>query len=82
MFREMRRKTQQLDKERCEELLASAHWGVLSVLGDKFNPGHEGALSAEVERGHARLHMLKMDIEHMSGKRAIELVPKNHMRKE
>ena len=38
MFREMRRHKQTLTREACEEVLASAQRGVLSVLGDDDYP--------------------------------------------
>ncbi len=38
MFREMRRKQQQLSPEECEEILTQATSGVLSVLGDEGYP--------------------------------------------
>lgn len=52
MFREMRRAKQQLSREECEEVLASAPRGVLSVLGENGYPygvplnfmWHEGKL--------------------------------------
>ena len=45
----------------------------LRVLGEKYNPGQEAALDAEVAKGFDRLHMVAIDIEHLTGKQAIEL---------
>ena len=157
MFRDMRRSSQQLDREQCEEILARASWGVLAVLGDegypytvalnhvyldgalyfhcatsghkldairacdkvsfcvvdaddvvpqeyttyfrsvvafgrarvvedeeekarslralgnRFNPDPQ-ATDVEAAHGAARLHMVRIDIEHLSGKQAKELV--------
>ena len=38
MFREMRRKTQQLSQKECEEILRNATSGVLGVIGDGGYP--------------------------------------------
>jgi len=46
----------------------------LRALGDKYNPGHDDALDAEVAKGFARLHMIELEVEHLTGKEAIELV--------
>ena len=45
----------------------------LRRLGDRYNPGQDEALAAEVASGIARLHMVRIDIEHLSGKQAKEL---------
>lgn len=44
------------------------------LLGNKYNPDDEQALQAELEKGLARMLMLRLDIEHMTGKAAIEVV--------
>ena len=46
----------------------------LRLLGDHYNPGHDEALEAEISKGFERLHMIEIEIEHMSGKQAIELL--------
>lgn len=46
----------------------------LQALGRKYYPGHEPELAKEVAGGIARLHMVRVDIERMTGKEAIELV--------
>ena len=48
----------------------------LRLLGDRFNPGHDDALEAEIAKGFSRLHMVAIDIEHVTGKQAIELTAK------
>lgn len=57
----MRRKREELPKEECEKILNDATAGVLSVLGDGGIP-------------HTRVAVLCMEIDHLSGKEAIELV--------
>lgn len=46
----------------------------LRLLGKRFNPDDEAALQAEISHGFDRLLMLRMQIEHMSGKQAKELL--------
>lgn len=43
-------------------------------LGDRYNPGQEEALRQELAKGLSRMLMIRMDIEHLTGKEAIELV--------
>ncbi len=45
----------------------------LRSLGDKYNPGQDAALEAEVAHGFSRLHMIEIEIEHLTGKQAKEL---------
>ena len=45
----------------------------LRLLGDKYNPGQDEALDAEVAHGFSRLHMIVIEIEHLTGKQAKEL---------
>ena len=45
----------------------------IRALGDKYNPGQDEALEAEVSRAFKRLHMIAIDIEHMTGKQSKEL---------
>ena len=47
-------------------------------LGDKYNPGHDEALQKEIESGLARMLVIRLDIEHLTGKEAIELVRKRN----
>ena len=44
------------------------------LLGDRYNPNQEEALQKELEHGFARMLMIRFDIEHLTGKQAIELV--------
>lgn len=44
------------------------------MLGDRYNPNQEEALQKELENGLSRLLMICFDIEHLTGKEAIELV--------
>ncbi|HAM15386.1 MAG TPA: 5-nitroimidazole antibiotic resistance protein [Eggerthellaceae bacterium] len=45
----------------------------LRRLGDKYNPGQDAALDAEVARSMRFLHMIEIEIEHLSGKQSKEL---------
>ena len=45
----------------------------LRLLGDKYNPGQDTALDAEVRKSFTRLHMIQLDIEHVTGKQSKEL---------
>ena len=44
------------------------------LLGRKYNPDQEEALQKEIEKGLSRMVVIRMDIEHLTGKEAIELV--------
>ena len=44
------------------------------LLGDRYNPNQEEALQKEIEKGLSRMVMIRFDIEHLTGKQAIELV--------
>ncbi len=44
------------------------------LLGNRYNPGKEESLQRELEKGLARMLVLRFDIEHLTGKEAIELV--------
>ena len=78
-FREMRRKRQQLSEEESigrihiiedeAEKLATA-W----IFGNRYNPNQEEALQKELESGMSRMLMIRFDIEHLTGKVAIELM--------
>ena len=47
-----------------------------SLLGARYNPGDEAGLQKELEKGLFHMLVLKLDIEHLTGKEAIELVRK------
>lgn len=44
------------------------------MLGNRYNPNDEESLQKEMEKGFSRMLMLRFDIEHLTGKEAIELV--------
>lgn len=43
------------------------------MLGNRYNPNDEEHLKKELEKGFSRMLMIRFDIEHLSGKEAIEL---------
>ncbi len=43
------------------------------LLGERFNPGDADGLKKELNRFFSHMLLLRMDIEHISGKEAIEL---------
>ena len=45
-----------------------------SLLGARYNPGDYAGLHKELEKGLSHMLVLRLDIEHMTGKEAIELV--------
>ncbi len=47
------------------------------LLGRKYNPNDEEGLSREIEKSLAHMELLRFDIEHLTGKQAIELVRRN-----
>lgn len=52
-----------------QEKLATAR-----MLGNRYNPNDEESLQKEMEKGLSRMLMLRFDIEHLTGKEAIELM--------
>ena len=44
------------------------------MLGNRYNPNDEERLQKELEKGFSRMLMICFDIEHLTGKEAIELV--------
>ena len=46
------------------------------MLGDRYNPNDDVALSRELESGLSRMLMIRLDIEHLTGKQAIGLLSK------
>ena len=44
------------------------------ILGNRYNPHQEEALQKELEHGLNRMLAIRFDIEHLTGKEAIELV--------
>ena len=77
-FREMRRKRQQLAEE---ESIARIHiiedeaekLEMARMLGNRYNPNNDESLKKEIESGLSRMLMIRFDIEHLTGKEAIEL---------
>jgi len=47
---------------------------IARILGNRYNPNQEEALQKELEHGLARMLAIRLDIEHLTGKEAIELV--------
>ena len=47
---------------------------IARLLGNRYNPNHEEALQKEREGGLSRMLAIRLDIEHLTGKEAIELV--------
>ena len=50
------------------------------MLGNRFNPNQEETLQKELENGLSRMLMIRFDIEHLTGKEAIELVRQREIR--
>ena len=44
------------------------------MLGNRYNPNNNESLQREIESGLSRMLMIRFDIEHLTGKEAIELV--------
>lgn len=44
------------------------------MLGNRYNPNSDDELDKELEKGLSRMMMIRFDIEHVTGKEAIELV--------
>ena len=49
---------------------------VIMMLGEKYWPGHPAEAGAEFDGAMSRLCVFVMDVETMTGKQAIELLPK------
>ena len=47
---------------------------IARLLGNRYNPNQEVALQKEIEHGLTRMLAIRFDIEHLTGKEAIELV--------
>ena len=52
-----------------QEKLATAR-----MLGNRYNPNQDEALQKEIESGFSRMLAIRLDIEHLTGKEAIELM--------
>ena len=44
------------------------------IFGNRYNPNQEEALQKELKSGMSRMLMIRFDIEHLTGKEAIELM--------
>ena len=51
---------------------------IARILGNRYNPNQEEALQKELEHGLSRMLAIRFDIEHLTGKEAIELVRAHH----
>ncbi len=49
------------------------------LIGNRYNPYQDEALQKEIENGFSRMLAIRFDIEHLTGKEAIELV-KQHQK--
>lgn len=47
---------------------------MIRMLGNRYNPNHDEALQQEIESGFSHMLGIRFDIEHLTGKEAIELV--------
>lgn len=47
---------------------------IARLLGQRYNPSDQAALQKELEKGLARMLVIQFDIEHLTGKEAIELI--------
>ena len=52
---------------------------IARMLGNRYNPNQDEALQKEIESGLSRMLVIRFDIEHLTGKEAIELV-KQHQK--
>ena len=51
----------------------------LRLLGSRYSPGDEHGLQHEIDKSLDHVLLLRLDVEHLSGKQAIELVRANGM---
>lgn len=49
------------------------------MLGNRYHPNDDEALQKEIENGLSRMLAIRFDIEHLTGKEAIELMRKREM---
>ena len=50
---------------------------IVRMLGNRYNPNQDDTLQKEIESGLSRLLAIRFDIEHLTGKEAIELVKRH-----
>lgn len=53
---------------------------IARILGNRYNPNQEESLQKELEHGLSRMLAIRFDIEHLTGKEAIELVRAHQMK--
>lgn len=58
----------------CEAILKNGTSGTLALLGEKYNPGDAEGLEKELAKSLSHMIVVRLDVEHMTGKEAIELV--------
>ncbi|MCR5132149.1 MAG: NimIJ family nitroimidazole resistance protein [Prevotella sp.] len=46
----------------------------IRLLGRRYNPNDDEGLQKEIEKGFTHMHVIRLDIEYLTGKEAIELV--------
>lgn len=46
----------------------------LRILGERYNPGDHGGLQHEIDKSLSHVAVMCMEIDHLTGKEAIELV--------
>ncbi len=49
------------------------------LLGNRYNPNDDESLKKELEGGFTRMLMIRFDIEHLTGKEAIELIKQRNI---
>jgi len=49
------------------------------LLGNRYNPNDDESLKKEFESGFTRMLMIRFDIEHLTGKEAIELIKQRNI---
>ena len=53
---------------------------IARLLGNRYNPNHDEDLQKEIKSGLSHMLVLRFDIEHLTGKEAIELMKSRHNR--
>lgn len=58
----------------------SERFEIARLLGNRYNPSHDEDLQKEIESGLSHMLVIRFDIEHLTGKEAIELMKSRHNR--
>lgn len=58
----------------------SERFEIARLLGNRYNPNHYEDLQKEIESGLSHMLVIRFDIEHLTGKEAIELMKSRHNR--